>query len=358
MGFLGQSEEAVVKRIVFVLDHRLHDYRVPVFDLLSKRFEVTVVHRGPAVDNNVKFSQVILTYYKLGRFEFIKGLSLRGYDVVVFMQNLRVLNIYMNLFSFGSFKLLYWGIGTSSSKGLGKEIWIARFLRNLLTILSDGLALYSRFPLPQYWGLCRKKIEVIGNSIDSPYSFDSSGCEKEFVLFIGSLDERKGLLDLLESFARCLVKNNKLRLVIVGDGPERERMVDAIMALGIGGNVEMLGRITCPSKKADIFAKAYFVVSPYQAGLSVVESLSFGVPFVTSKNAITGGEALSILHNVNGVLFESISELDDIILSFFDGRRDHQKMGHNAYKVYCEHLKFEQYVSRFNRLINKSLCEK
>jgi len=340
------------KKVAFVLDHKLHDYRLPVFNGLSLFFDVTVIHRGPVTKKNVKFKEVVLTYSKFGPFEYIRGFESSSFEVVVFMQNLRIINLYTNLRYPG--KKIMWGIGTSSANGLGKERLPSKWIRNFIALFYDSIALYSSYPLSNYWSVNRQKAIVLGNTVESTLARDSSEDAKEYILFIGSLDKRKGLLDLLHSFSRCLSFDKSLRLVIVGDGPERDAVRAEIDSLGINDSVEMLGRVVCGSMKAQIFSKAYFVVSPYQAGLSVVEAFSFGVPYITHKDAITGGESLSIRNEENGVLFGNISDLPGVMLSFFNGARDHRKMGASAYRYYSENLTLEKYIQRFSNIINNS----
>lgn len=339
-------------RVLFVLDHKLHDYRAPLFCMLSKYFDVTVVHRGPKLAGEYGFSQCILNYRRFGPFEYVVGLNLKSYDVVIYMQNIRMLNIYLGPFLSNQFRVKYWGIGASSAKGLRKDAWAITWIRNTLTFFSDGLALYSSFPLDQYWYCNRSKLNVVGNSIRNPHAADFSGADKEHILFIGTLDARKGVRELIASVSRALETNENLKLVIAGDGVERGWIERDIIERGLQGKVEMLGRVVCPSLKRAIFSKAFCVVSPFQAGLGVVESFSYGVPFVTSKYAVTGGEALSIIDGVNGALFEDVAELDDILISFIDGRRSTKVLGRRAYELYASELSFDGYVERFVRFIN------
>src|SRR5699024_7827022 len=100
-----------------------------------------------------------------------------------------------------------------------------------------------------------------------------------------------------------------------------------------------------------IFSKAYCVISPRQAGLSVVESFSYGVPFVTSSHAVTGGEAFSVIDGETGVVFKDINQLSDIIVSFVDGRRSSRQLGKNAFTIYNSSLRFDLYVKRFKKFL-------
>lgn len=344
------------KKVSFILDHKLHQYRVPLFVALSEYYDIKVFHRGPEIDSESNFNQAIVSYKKIGPFEMVQNLpDLSSYDAVVIMQNLRLLNLYDLPLRMRNIPCLMWGIGTSSSKGIGSESQLSIVFRNLVTSKYQGLALYSDIPIPNYWSSNKSKITVVGNSILNEEASNNSGVKKEYILFIGSLNKRKGLNELLSSFKLAVSMHHALQLKIVGDGPERAELEQQILSLGLSQNVELLGAIHDPEIKKQIFAKAYCVISPLQAGLSVVESFSYGVPFVTSTKAITGGESQSIIHEKNGVLFDNSNELSDIICSFLDGRRDSSLLGSNAYAFYKEHLAFELYVQRFKQFIEQHL---
>lgn len=340
--------------IAFILDHKLHHYRIPLFEKLGGHYDVTVFHRGPMVDGCFSFKQELLAYKEVGPFCWIEKVpDLNAFSSVVVMQNLRVLNIYLFPLKFRASDLLMWGIGTSSAKGVGSESAISFFARNVITSMYKGLALYSSMPLHNYWRINQRKACVVGNSIYNEFSFNSSRRVKKYFLFIGSLDKRKGIVELLYAFQAALRVNSGLQLKIVGAGPEKDSLEKKIHELELYDNVELLGAIYDGLQKSRVFEGAYCVISPLQAGLSVVESFSYGVPFVTSVNAITGGESQSVIHDENGVLFNDPSQLSDIILSFVDGRRCSSFLGNNAYMFFQKNLSFELYVKRFKSFIEK-----
>ena len=343
------------KKIAFILDHKLNHYRTPLFSALDKHYSVTVFHRGPFIENCC-FQQEIISYKKIGPFEYIENLSrLSELDAVVIMQNLRIINLYSLPFTLRNKPILMWGIGTSSAGGLGTESALSVFIRNTITSMYTALALYSPIPLANYWRSNQEKISIVGNSIVNEQSINTSRETKRYLLFIGTLDKRKGLNELINSFNRALAQHPDLKLKIVGEGPEKFKLEQQTSDLGLTNNVEFLGAIHDPVEKKKIFTHSYCVISPLQAGLSVVESFSYGVPFVTSANAITGGESQSIIHDKNGVLFEDVEELSNVICSFIDGRRSSATLGYNAFKFYKEYLEFELYVQRFKKFIDKNI---
>lgn len=59
------------------------------------------------------------------------------------------------------------------------------------------------------------------------------------LLYVGSLIERKGVDLLFKAFAAC--DNKSLRLVLVGDGKEKDNLMNLAGQLGISDRVEFRG---------------------------------------------------------------------------------------------------------------------
>jgi colanic acid/amylovoran biosynthesis glycosyltransferase len=64
-----------------------------------------------------------------------------------------------------------------------------------------------------------------------------------FAIAVGRLVAKKGFDILIEAFALCAGQNEGLRLDIVGDGPERERLEAQIGRLGMRDRVHLLGAL-------------------------------------------------------------------------------------------------------------------
>lgn len=77
--------------------------------------------------------------------------------------------------------------------------------------------------------------------------------------------------------------------------------------------IHLEGPVYKISEKAKYFARAIACISPKQAGLTVLESMGYGVPFITSANAITGGEISNIHNGVDGIILDSESDLESIL---------------------------------------------
>lgn len=106
--------------------------------------------------------------------------------------------------------------------------------------------------------------------------------EPPHVLYAGRLSEEKGVLELLEATA-------DLPRVIVGDGPLRERVPDAIGFVPpseLGGYYERAAVVACPSRR-----EGYGVVAR--------EAMAFGRPVVATA---VGGLLDAVEHDVTGLV--------------------------------------------------------
>ena len=63
------------------------------------------------------------------------------------------------------------------------------------------------------------------------------------VLFVGRLVERKGVRYLIDA-VQHLSPNRRARLVIIGEGPERQRLEQQVQRDGLEGRVELRGRVS------------------------------------------------------------------------------------------------------------------
>lgn len=345
-------------KVAFILDHALLPYRVPLFNALAVHHEVTIFHRGPAhIEMQNAFSEYVFTVKKFGPFVYFGIPKLHAFDLVIQMQNLRVLNLYLNALTFWRrYRLILWGIGVSSSGGLSKKRGFLGWLRDFISLFSDGIAFYSAYPLQFYSSLNRKKSVVVGNSIFSPQHEDLSSMEKDSFLFIGRIVPRKGLNDLIDAFVGYLARNEGSqikRIVIIGDGPDRSKVEEYVQDLGIAQSVQFVGDIREYEVKKKFFSKAVCMISPKQAGLSVVESFAFGVPVITSHDCITGGEAFNIVDGINGYFYSgSKKELEDLMVKIGSDEQLARELGHNAYRTYDTQCSFDKYVASFLAVID------
>lgn len=350
--------------ICFIVDHVLQHYRIPLFRYLVKQgYNLTICYpswfkrQSPTLEEldpelSKSVQAIPLNARKIFGFYHFGVKKLNQYDMVICMQDLRVIDFWkatLNPFKF--YKIIHWGIGVSS---FDKKNWLTIALRNFSAQFADRLILYSEEAKKYYSKNIRSKIAVAPNTVANKQSEDFSGFEKDCFLFIGQLSRRKGLTELIHSFSNYLKHAGDFdikKLVIIGDGEMMDELKQLAIKLNIKDYVALEGSIKEDGRKRGYFKKAQLCISMNQAGLAVLESFSYGVPFVTSGKAITGGERFNIQHKKTGFFVESEQELTDLMHTAQKNPEEIKKIGSNAYRFYHEERCMDRMAGVFDEVI-------
>lgn len=158
--------------------------------------------------------------------------------------------------------------------------------------------------------------------------------ERNNILFIGRITEKKRIDLTIEAFIRVASEKENLRLFIVGDGnPNIKRKLSSLVSsLGVEEKIEFIDWID-GALKHDLFQNMdYFVLNSEDENfaVAVAESLFYGVPVLVTEMV-----ALSELINefkcgvvIKDVSVESISNGFEQLLSC-----DYQQLSQNALKA-------------------------
>ena len=326
---------------VIILYNKIFHYRIPVWNELAKKCDLTVTYSegdGDVPDNmEVNFKILHLSARN------IKGIVLqkanirklcRQYDAVIAYGNIAWLKFSM-LPWFNKTPVIYHTIGVSASYGKGfdehKE-WDR--VRNFFYSKADALAFYTDYPINKYkkMGIPRERMFVAPNTVAvSPIN---ESVKKDTLLVIGTLYREKGIQSLLDVYKELRSICKLPLLNIIGKGPDYNAINQWIQENDMQDLIILRGAIYDINEKAKYFAQALACISPKQAGLTVFESMGYGVPFVSTKNAITGGELLNVHNRVDGVVMESEDDLADVVKDISEHPDKYIAMGEKAKEFY------------------------
>jgi glycogen(starch) synthase len=119
------------------------------------------------------------------------------------------------------------------------------------------------------------------------------------VVFVGRLAPQKGVRTLVAAARR--LKTPGVRIILVGDGPERPALEREVRRLGVSDHVYLLG-FAPHDRVPAVLAHADLLVLPSiyeELGTVLLEAMWLGLPIVASS---TGGIPDLIVDGVNGLL--------------------------------------------------------
>ena len=217
---------------------------------------------------------------------------------------------------------------------------------------SDRVVAISSYTADEVRELVQVPIEVIPYTTSLPTPAPRAGHRTAgaplTVLFVGRLVERKGVSHLVDAASR-LLPSVDVRLVIVGDGPERARIEARIREQGLDGRVVVRGRVSEAELQAAYAAADAFVLPAVvdrrgdTGGLGVVllEAMNHRVPVIASA---IGGITDIVEDGVSGLLvppgdatalaaaLERLARAPDLSVSLGDAgyRRLHERFSWEA----------------------------
>jgi glycosyltransferase involved in cell wall biosynthesis len=169
------------------------------------------------------------------------------------------------------------------------------FVRHGLARHLDGVVVKSQFMAPEVERFFGRKVEVIPNGVD--LSYFSRGSAKEtalgaqlslqpddkVLLTVAALEERKGILSVLDALPLVLEREPRVRYLIVGEGRDRELIERRISELGLRPRVQLMGAqadVRPFYRLADIF-----LLPSYGEGFPnvLLEALAMELPVIVSR---------------------------------------------------------------------------
>ncbi len=333
---------------VLLLQHTIPHYRVPILNLVAEKTALTVLYSAGEAPAGAAFDARLvkrLWIPRVGRPYRVPLRRLaRGFDVVIGSFDVDPITRFQLERRPRSWGLAYWGIGVSAdySSHYDADRASDAFFASVVSA-GDACVFYADYPKEKYarLGVPKEKLFVAPNTVTVPAV--PADAQKDSILFIGTLYRQKGLGLLLDAYAEAAGVNPAMPpLVLVGDGDERPAVEAQIAQLGLEGRVTLEGAIYDDALLAPYFARAYACVSPGQAGLSVLKAMGCGVPYVTLRDAITGGELFNIQSGVNGLVCDSPRALTEALCDIAADPARFIEMGRAAKRHYEENRRPEQ----------------
>ena len=313
---------------VAIVQRRLTQYRIPLFETLREELTACGIQfqllfgQGTTEENrkhdagNLDWATQIATRYWMdGRlcwqplFRYINDA-----DLVILTQENRLLYNHWLLMRWRQFRLAFWGHGANlqSNNPNGLKERYKRWTTNQVdwwfayTQLSANLVMAAGFP--------ESRITVLNNAADTSElhrllktvtSADTRHLREALGfgigpvgVFVGSLYKDKRLDYLFEAAKAIREYVPDFHLLIVGDGPDRDK---AQAWCAKNSWIRWVGSRVGRDKVAYV-SMAQIMLNPGAVGLGILDSFVLCVPMLTTDCGIHGPEIAYLKHGVNGVM--------------------------------------------------------
>lgn len=188
------------------------------------------------------------------------------------------------------------------------------------------------------WGVSEKHIHVIYNGFTAPEISENKeslrkklGMHGYTVLSVGRLVPWKGFSLLIDTMPRLLARIPDARLLIAGEGPEREALEEKVRTLGLGEHVVLLGKLSQKNLFEYIKASDVFVLNTAYEGFShqILEVAALGIPIITTP---VGGNIEIIKDHVHGLLvpFNDSIRLEEACTLIYEDKVLADSFAHSA----------------------------
>lgn len=332
-------------------------YNEPVYKL-DERVKVSYI-------SNIKPNKKEMMYYlKKKNFSmFLKGIGqsiktgfvkyiktpdvLRKINTDVIVSTRTVHNFLISKFVSNDIKKIAWEHNHHNNK----KKYINSLVKSCKNI--DNLVLVSNELSEFYKGYLGSKVVYIPNCLDKMPSKLSKLDSKNLVA-IGRLSKEKGFDDLLKLFKKISIKHPDWKLNIVGDGMEKNNLLDLAKELKLGDKVVFHGYQNKDYINNILLESSIYVMTSHTEsfGLVLIEAMSYGVPCISYTSAQGANEIIS--DGETGYLIKNRSEDEMIekIELLIENEKLRNKLGKNA-RLRSKNYSNEVVLDKWSKIINK-----
>ncbi|WP_448588313.1 glycosyltransferase family 4 protein [Thermocrinis sp.] len=192
-------------------------------------------------------------------------------------------------------------------------------------------------------GVQEERIQVIYNLIEEErFKPLEKPKDRLNLLFVGKLDEGKGVFDFVSACILLLKKGYPINCLVVGSGPAQNRIRELIK--GLEDRFMLVGYTP---RVEEYYGKANICVVPSRGEEAFprvcLEALSSGCALVVSNS---GGQSEAVLEGFNGYIFEK-GDFSELVQKLSLAIERWEEFSENSIKLYQEKFSKENTIKLF-----------
>lgn len=202
--------------------------------------------------------------------------------------------------------------------------------------------------------ICMKHYEDV--KIDKHLKESIAPNGERLIIHISNFRKVKRVTDVVKVFAQIRAKM-PAKLVMVGDGPERNKIEQMCRTLGLCGDLQMMGKVNDTIRILSI-ADLFILPSESESfGLAALEAMAAKTPVISTN---TGGIPEVNIDGVTGYM-SNIGDVDDMAANALKILKDEETLNRFKLNSFEQAKKFDlgnilpQYISLYERVLHKHL---
>lgn len=178
--------------------------------------------------------------------------------------------------------------------------------------------------------------------------------DDRLVIYVGRIAEEKALDLVIDGFEKAIAAGSHVKFLVVGGGPDLDRLKGIAEKHGISDHVRFAGPIEQEQvpdyyRSADAFISAS--LSETQ-GMTFIEALASGLPVMARRDEVLKD---LLIEGETGWYFEDASDLSRILMKFEEmSAEELEKLSHNSAKQaepYSSEHFYNQLMEVYNRVV-------
>ena len=221
-------------------------------------------------------------------------------------------------------------------------------------------------------GVSNHKIHIVPNGINMSTKkntnknvlLENLNLRNNIILgYVGSLYQYEGIVNLVENFQFLLKNISNLKLIIIGDGPEKESIKKAIQKHKLYDKVILMGTVNHDEISLFyslfdicVFPRIKMRLTELVTPLKPIEAMSFEVPVIASE---VNGHKEIIKNNETGLLYnyESKNDLLNKIKILINNDDLRNNLILNAKNYILKERNWKKNINKYKQIYESIICE-
>jgi len=321
-----------MKKNLIILESKVLHYKIPIYNFFQKKLKNNYIIE--VVTTNKEYDSNNLNIYKMNHWKIMWYIfKKKNLEIIICRFGLKNISLFplILLAKLKGIKFIWWnhGIDLQDKNNLVKNLFYGFIHR-----LADAILLYSSNEI-QFVKTKIEKIFVANNTLnfdDFPDIRESKESlrkkynirEEKVVLFVGRIQKRKRLMDLLN-----IVDNDmkNIALIIVGPGITKSQLE----IVNRNRHIYYLGPIYDTKKVNEIFKMSDIFSIPGHIGLGLNHAFYWGLPVIT-EDVPHAPEIVYLRHGENGFVVpkDDVEQLKEKIIFLFKNKKVLRRFSENA----------------------------